>query len=243
MATVNLDAPSKHVICKRSKPPPRTADAFCIAIEESTQDRYLCKDQSKVSWLPLIEWVAQKLARKCCLLVPDCFTVELEANPGVIMFGSKWEGGAEEYSPGIIPMVTNKPQFSSIYAFDLLIHNVDRHLNNYLYLQLAGDTVVKAMDHSRCLWTSGWPLPSPPPDLASNTMLGRGRWIVEAGWDKIAATAVVDKWKAISKLEIIEIVDSAPSAWVEPQKRKELVEWWGTADWLNRADFVAGVLT
>ncbi len=242
MATVNLGALAHHVLCKRIKPAPPTADACCVAIEDATQDRYLCKDQSKVHCLPLMEWVAQKLARKCTLLVPDCFAVELEMNPGVFMFGSKWEGGAEAYYPGIIGTVTNPLEFSSIYAFDLLIHNVDRHLNNYLYLQLAGDTVVKAMDHSRCFWTSGWPLPLPPPASLSKTMLCRPVWENEAGWDKATALSVVDRWKQISKAEIEEIVDSAPAAWVDAQRRLELVDWWGTPDWSNRADLVAGAM-
>ncbi len=242
MTTINIGLLAQQVLCKRSKPPPSTADACCIAIEESTQHRYLCKDQSKVNWLPLIEWIAQKLARKCDLLVPDCFAVELQANPGVFMFGSKWEGGAEAYYSGVISAVTNPVEFSSIYAFDLLIHNVDRHLNNYLYLQLAGDTVVKAMDHSRCLWNSGWPLPPPPPDPTSKTVRCQPVWASEAGWNKPSAMSVVDKWKQITREAVEEIIDSAPSAWVEPQRRQELVDWWGTQDWIDRADLVAGAL-
>ena len=242
MITPSASAQSIHVICKRSKPPPKTADATCIAIDDKTQDRFLCKDNVKVAWLPLAEWVAQKLARRCGVLVPDCFIVELQAIPGVQMFGSRWEGGAEEYSPGIIGKVTNPNQFSAIYAFDLLIHNVDRHLNNYLYLQLAGDTVVKAMDHSRCLWQSGWPIPAPPPDLYSNTVRAKVTWSVEAGWDKAGALSVLEKWKQISNAEIAAIVDSAPTTWVKDQMRRDLVDWWGTVDWAKRADLVEGVL-
>lgn len=150
--TVGYCTRDRHILCKRSKPPPPTADAACIAIDDVLQDRYLCKDRSKVDWLPAVEWIAQHLARMCGLLVPACYVVELEANPGEYMFGSKWEGGAEQYAVDMIAKVTNPNEFSAIYAYDLLIHNVDRHLNNYLYLQLAGDTVVKAVDHSRCLF-------------------------------------------------------------------------------------------
>lgn len=242
LTTQSVTANSRLVICKRSKPPPPTADATCIAIDDKTQHRYLCKDTSKVTWLPLAEWVTQSLAKKCELLVPDCFVVELEADPGIQMFGSRWEGGAEAYYPGIIGSVTNPKEFSAIYAFDLLIHNVDRHLNNYLYLQLAGDTVVKAMDHSRCLWQSGWPLPAPPTDAGSNTTLAKNTWSAEAGWDKTGALTVVEKWKKISQADVAAIIDSAPKAWVETLRRQELVDWWGTTDWEMRADLVAGVL-
>ena len=232
----------RHIVCKRSKPPPPTADAFCIAIHDQTQNRYLCKDQTKVQWLPLVEWIAQHLAKQCGLLIPDCFVVELEATPGVYMFGSLWEGGAEQYAPDIIPKVTNPNEFSAIHAFDLLIHNVDRHLNNYLYLQLAGDTVVKAVDHSRCLWQSGWPLPAPPPSSASNTMVSLPVWTAQAAWDKAAATGAVAKWGQISKTDVKGIIDSAPTAWVDPTKQDDILNWWGSADWLARTNLVLGEL-
>lgn len=239
---MTLVGTQRHVVCKRSKPPPRTADAVCIAINDGTQDRYLCKDQSQHHWLPMVEWLAQELAKLCGLLIPDCFVVELEANPGQYLFGSRWEGGAEQYAPDIIKKVTNPNEFSAIYAFDLLIHNVDRHLNNYLYLQLAGDTVVKAVDHSRCLWFSGWPLPPPPPVAASKTLLCYPIWCADANWDRGVADAVVDKWRQIQKTDVQRIVDALPVTWIDAQRRSELVSWWGSPDWDLRCQQVVGAL-
>jgi hypothetical protein len=233
---------ASRVVCKRSKPPPPTADAAYIAIDVTTQDRYLCKDQSKVDWLPMAEWTAQHLARRCGLLVPDCYVIELEANPGAYLFGSKWEGGAEQYSLGIVGKVTNPEQFSAIYAFDLLIQNVDRHLNNYLYLQLAGDTVVKAVDHSRCLWFSGWPMPAPPPDAASNTMRGRAIWGADAAWDAGVARGVLHQWGQIDQSDVQRMLDRAPAAWIQPGLRDQLLTWWGSPDWAIRTTEVLGAL-
>lgn len=238
-ATFNF---SELVICKRSKPAPPTADAFCIAIDEVTQQRYLCKDQGKHSWLPLVEWMTQQLARRCGVLVPDCFAVELEAKPGSYLFGSKWEGGAEDYSPGIVSKVTNPTEFSKIFAFDLLVHNVDRHMNNYLYLQLAGDTVLKAMDHSRTWWFSGWPLPAPPPSAATATMSNFPLWTGQAGWDRTAADSVVNAWSGISAQDAADMVDSAPSCWIDPVLRQNLIAWWGSPTWTNRTSQIIGVL-
>jgi len=242
LGTVNAIGTPQHIVCKRSKPPPSTADATCVAIDDATQNRFLCKDNVKVSWLPLAEWVSQKLARKCHILVPDCFVIELEADPGTYMFGSKWEGGAEQYFPGVVGNVTNPDEFSAIFAFDLLIHNVDRHLNNYLYLQLADDTVVKAMDHSRSFWFSGWPLPPPPPDAITMTIKAKAIWTAEAAWSDVSARMVMDRWKAITRDEVIEMIDSAPPDWVQPQNRQDLVDWWGTPEWEHRADQAAGAL-
>ncbi len=233
---------ARHIVCGRSKPPPRTADAACIAIDDRTQDRFLCKDQSKDDWLPMVEWLAQHLARSSGLLIPDCFVIELAANPGVYLFGSRWEGGAEQYAPGVPAKVTNPGQFSAIHAFDLLIHNVDRHLNNYLYLQLADDTVVKAVDHSRCLFFSGWPLPPPPPSATSKTMLALPHWQLEAAWCGPSAQGTIDRWRQITVAEVQDILDAAPSAWINPMRKAEFLTWWGSADWELRIDQVLGAL-
>lgn len=232
----------RHVVCKRSKPPPKTADASCIAIDDQTENRYLCKDQSKVPSLPLMEWLGQYLAKRCGLLIPDCFVIELEANPGEYMFGSRWEGGAEQYAVDLIKKVTNPLEFSRIHAFDFLIQNVDRHLNNYLYLQLAGDTVVKAVDHSRCLWSSGWPMSPPPPPATCKTIVRRPVWIADAGWDRAVAADTVNKWGQIPAADVQDAIDSAPPSWVDPQIRKDLIAWWGSAEWLARTGLVLGAL-
>lgn len=235
-AQINVNS----VVCKRMKPPPQTADAFCIAIDDATQNRYLCKDQSQTDWLPIVEWLAQHLAKRCGLLVPECYVVQLATQPEKPMFGSKWEGGAEAFFHGILEKITNPTEMSAIFAFDLLIHNVDRHLNNYLYLQLAGDTVVKAMDHSRSLWFSGWPMPSPPPEKSSNTMISAEHWRNIVQWEKGRAEQVVNQWNTITKAEITMILDSAPSIWVDAQKRQDLIDWWGSKEWQERSDEVIG---
>lgn len=232
----------RHVVCKRSKPPPSTADAACIAINDVTQDRYLCKDQGKVHWLPMVEWLAHALARRCGLLVPDCYLIELEASPGQYMFGSKWEGGGEQWYQDIVAAVSNPKEFSAILAFDLLIHNVDRHVNNYLYLMLAGDIVVKAMDHSRCMWFSGWPWPNPPPDKSTATIRNIGYWTAQAAWDQATAHGVIDAWRKISVQEVESILDSLPQDWVAATMRAELLSWWGSPEWTDRCDQVEGVL-
>jgi len=190
----------------------------------------------------MVEWLSQELATRCGLLIPDCYVIELEAQPGHYMFGSRWEGGAEQFALDIIKKVTNPEEFSTIYAFDLLIHNVDRHLNNYLYLQLAGDTIVKAVDHSRCLWFSGWPMPPPPPHPSTNTLRGYSVWSQDAVWNKAIATVTVDKWRQIQKFDIQDVIDSLPQVWVEPGKRDELLGWWGSPDWDLRNKQVIGAL-
>ena len=192
--------------------------------------------------MPLVEWLAQYLARRCGLAIPDCYVIEVEALPGVYMFGSRWEGGAEQFAIGIPAKVTNPEHFSAIHAFDLLIHNVDRHLNNYLYLQLDGDTVVKAVDHSRCLSFSGWPLPPPPLPATCTTMTAKEQWEVEVGWTPAASQSVIDAWRLISVSEVQDVFDEVPSDWVDPAWKNDFLTWWGSPAWSVRVAQVIGAL-
>ncbi|MGU7801387.1 hypothetical protein ACV2ZF_29625, partial [Escherichia coli] len=51
-----------------------------------------------------------------------------------------------------------KKQLWAIYAFDQFIHNVDRHLNNYLYMVNSREQViVKTFDFSLSSFVIGWP--------------------------------------------------------------------------------------
>lgn len=230
------------IICNRTKPPPMTADAACIAIDDRSQKRFLCKDQKTYSWLPMAELLCQRLARKCSIVVPECYMVELATEPGKYLFGSQWEGGAEDWSPGIEAKVTNPQEFSKIFAFDLLVHNVDRHPNNYLYLQLAGDTVLKAMDHSRTWWFSGWPLPPPPPERSSNTMTYFSVWNSSVAWQDTSAFSVIEAWLSLDRSDFVEIIAGIPEQWSSCVNMNALINWWGSTEWTRRAESVKTIV-
>lgn len=232
----------KIIQCDRTKPKPQCADAACIGIDTSTYKYYLCKDQKKVPWLPLSEWLCQQLAMRCTLVVPACAIVSVPTHPGDLLFGSVWEGGATEYSQISLADIKNPAVFSAALTFDLLIHNIDRHLNNYLYLHLAGDLIAKVMDHSRCWWHSGWPLPAPPPDVTTNTRIALRIWNSVIQWDTASSKAVLTAWRSIALSEVQAMIDSAPPAWIDPAHRQAFFAWWGTKDWSDRTDSVERVL-
>ncbi|WP_081067621.1 HipA family kinase [Burkholderia stagnalis] len=235
--------PSLPIVkCDRTKAKPPSADAACIGIDTANATYYLCKDQTTTPWLPLSEWVTQQLARRCGIPVPSCAIVEVPTHPGQLLFGSVWEGGALDFSQINLPDVSNPGIFSAALTFDLLVHNDDRHLNNYLYLKLAGDLVCKIMDHSRCWWHSGWPLPPPPPGVTSNTMRAAAHWNAIINWDLTAKQNVLAAWRTITKNDVDAMIDSAPPAWINPTERKDFVDWWGTTDWSDRTDLVEGCL-
>lgn len=192
----------------------------------------------------MVEWLGQFWARRCGLPVPDCYAVELAANPGVYLFGSRWEGGnsGPSLDGSNIALVSNQEVFSAAWAFDLLIHNVDRHLGNFLYLTLAGELVVKVMDHGRSMWFSGWPLPAPPPVSTSKTCVVRKLTKRRAKFDRAEALRVVAAWSAITKQDVVDELDSLPQAWVDPARRAELESWWGSEAWVQRSQAVIGAL-
>lgn len=234
--------PQSIVQCDRTKPKPQSADAACIGIDSANATYYLCKDQQVVPWLPLSEWLSQQLARRCGIPVPACAIVEVPTHPGQLLFGSVWEGGALDWSQVNLLDLTNPSLFSAAFTFDLLVHNDDRHLNNYLYLRLAGDLVAKIMDHSRCWWHSGWPLPAPPPDPATRTMMAAAIWSSQLPWDLAASQTVLSAWRNITSQEVDAMIDTAPTVWVNPADRQNLVGWWGTSDWSDRTDAVEKLL-
>lgn len=230
---------SAHVVkCDRTKPSPATADAACIAIDSKNLKYYLCKDQSKFSWLPLVEWLSQHLGVKCGLPIPDCAVIEAPSHPTQLLFGSRWESGGLDYSRIDLQHITNPHVFSSTLTFDCLIHNDDRHLNNYLYLNIAGDLVAKIMDHSRTWWHSGWPLPAPPPPASSKTVLAFQFWNGKIAWDTASSHQVLSAWRGTTLAEVTTIIDSAPPVWVNPLHRQQLLSWWGSPDWAARTDAV-----
>lgn len=138
------------VICDRIKPPPATAAADFIAVDEATTHRWLCKGQSKHPHLPATEWICSRLAQACGLPVPVFGVVELRADPGVKYFGSQWQGGGHEFLSAH-GRVSNGDVFAQTHAVDLFVHNTDRHRHNYLYIELAGDIVARVIDFSHSL--------------------------------------------------------------------------------------------
>lgn len=62
------------------------------------------------------------------------------------------------------------PTISRIFAFDLFIHNVDRHLTNYIVRKQRVGHSVLAFDYSRAWLWNGFPLPALPMVHTSKTV-------------------------------------------------------------------------
>jgi len=139
------------------------------------------------------------------------------------MFGSVWQGGAKDFS-AVIHNVSNPQVFSDTMAVDWFAHNDDRHLGNYLYLDLAGDIVVRVIDFSRAMLYQGWPMPSLPLPAACNTMSGFRAWSVHHSYQK--PLSLLQVMAAMPSDWMSNILDEMPPQWLDQQMRDNLMNWW-----------------
>lgn len=212
------------VICDRTKPPPATAAADFIGIDDATTHRWLCKGQSKHHLLPATEWICSSLARDCGLPVPPFSAVELRAQPGVQYFGSQWQGGGHEFLSAY-GRVSNGDVFAKTHAVDLFSHNIDRHRNNYLYLEIAGDIVARVIDFSHSLLIHGWPLPSLPMSACHTT----AEWpllISQSATGYARPQDVIDKIASLGDGWLFEQFDGMPVQWLSDELTLRLGVWW-----------------
>jgi len=212
------------VVCHRTKPAPRTAAADFIAVDDFTTHRWLCKGQGKHPMVPAAEWVCSHLALACGLPVPPVAVVELAAHPGVPYFGSQWQGGARTFVEAM-GRISNPQVFARTHAADLVVHNTDRHRNNYLYLELAGDIVARVIDFSHAWLVAGWPLPALPMGFCNTTH----ELPLLLAQDPAAYTppqAVLDALAALPASWMHDTLQAMPQPWLAADQRALLQVWW-----------------
>jgi hypothetical protein len=237
MATQSGQGALTPVLCNRTKPPPATADADFIGINDTTTERYLCKGQSRNHFLPATEWICSHLAMACGMPVPPVAAVEIPSTPGVQYFGSQWTPGAIELALVPFGSISNPALFSTTFGFDVFVHNDDRHLGNYLYLLIAGDIVMRIIDFSRAWMHHGWPLPSPPLDPVCNTMVYLPIWSSFHPYTK--PVDVLQRLRDLPDGWMQDVLAPMPAAWLDDANRLALEQWWSGAarqDRLNEAE-------
>ncbi len=217
--------------CNRSKPKPTGADADFIAICDATTERYLCKGQSNNPHLPSTEWICSSLARDVGLPVPPFSVIEMTTDPGVYLFGSQWIAGGIDFTIAL-SKVSNPNSFSEIFGVDWFVHNDDRHLGNYLYIEIQGDIILRPMDFSRSWKYHGWPMPALPLNPLCNTMQHMPRWSAQFGY--IKPFDILDRISALPADWMDKTLSSLPQAWISNAERTALIRWWGSSDRLMR---------
>lgn len=195
--------------------------------------------------LPASEWIGHHLAQACGIPVPDWEKVELP--DGRLGFGSRWEGGTlpdqmamTEWLLGLEPVPPELPGLlSAVFAFDLFVHNDDRHLGNFLVRTGRNAArVVLAGDYSRALLYHPWP---PPAGLqpGCNTIDLRAHTSTYLGHDPARSEQVLDRLSQINSAQWSTILQEMPDEWVGTALRTRLTDWWDT-ERLVRLDALRG---
>ncbi|RUW61571.1 hypothetical protein EOA16_11460 [Mesorhizobium sp. M7A.F.Ca.US.008.03.1.1] len=168
-------------------------------------------------------------------------------NNGQDCFGSRWESGVETGTgpvdfwwvrahAGDIDFSLLAPTLSRILAFDLFVHNVDRHLRNYIVRkQNFGHTVI-AMDYSQAWLWNGFPLPPIPLHSSAKTVIALrfllklfGHFIVQAQVEHVCK-----KLTEIKSSQILQIIHEQPASWLTKSRKDDIISWWESADRLAR---------
>ncbi|MED5523449.1 MAG: HipA family kinase [Pseudomonadota bacterium] len=196
--------------------------------------------------IPASEWLCTRLAELCGLPTPAC-RILLDAETDEYFFGSRIDQAAHPdalKNDQMLALLREadihfKRQLWAIYAFDMFIYNIDRHINNYLYSPIrSGRVTIQAFDFSLAAFVLGWPVqtgPSLPND--SNTVRN---WIIikrllgECEHSRNSALDIVDKLELINSAIVRAIFSEMPNSWKHQSLIDALLKWWDGEGKLNQ---------
>jgi hypothetical protein len=200
---------------------------------------YAVKNNSKNPNLAHQEWFCTQLGERVGLASPPVRIVNVG---NVECFGSRWESGMETHdwwvraSTGEIDFTLLAPTISRIFAYDLFIHNLDRHLKNYVVRRQYSGHAILAFDYSQAWLFNGFPLPDLPMDSSAKTLQVM-RFLRHSFGDFIKYSEVkyvCDKLRK-TDTEIIErIISEHPNIWLTEQQKSHIFTWWYSDKRLHR---------
>jgi hypothetical protein len=175
--------------------------------------------------LPHCEWFCSSLAQIAG--IPQVGFNLVKHTDGTIWFGSSWRPGRISdwwllAAQGAISFADLVDDLSRIYAFDLFVHNDDRHLNNYMVVSEGGGHRVYAYDYSRAWLYHGFPMPVPL-SIGGNNTIDNKEWMkANLGYvvNVNAATQALDNIGGITSARIKDIVDVCPANWLTDAEKR-----------------------
>ncbi|PPC77950.1 hypothetical protein C4K68_07850 [Pokkaliibacter plantistimulans] len=188
--------------------------------------------------IPTSEWFCTKLADKCNLPTAPCKILR-DPETGEYFFGSRLEHAIKKGQLDVINFLNLlkgsnlhfRRQLVAIYAFDLFIHNIDRHVNNYLYVNGTVGTSLIAFDFSLSCFVMGWPLDideqSPPTNktrLVWDQIIKKNITFTDDCY--LTARNVLQCLENIPADFIESILEEIPVTWKDPALHECLVNWW-----------------
>jgi len=251
-AQLNIPLPRKVI----SVDPVGLGSADCPAIcrcDDSCD--YAMKDDHAHPLMPHTEWFCTRLADLIGIPGPECQILEMP--DGRLVFGSRWEGGVvaggggpqpawvANVQSGAIPLDGLRIPLTRIYAYDLFIHNPDRHGGNFLIREQHNGHALLAFDYSRAWAVNATPLPREPFDRNHpNERTIRCQRQLRQVWgsdyiDPAEAEAFLNRIKRIPKQEIVRIMDQHPRNWLPSRARQAIVKWWQSKEMVARIDGIS----
>lgn len=207
-----------------------TADCtlFCRCDDGSD---YAIKDRARNVVLPHQEWFCTRLGEIIGLASPPARIVKVGSDE---CFGSRWESGMETQdwwvraSHGDIDFALLAPTISRILAYDLFIHNLDRHLTNYIVRRQYAGHAILAFDYSQAWLFSGFPLPDLPMPPTCKTVLAI-RAMRQIFGDFIWQSEVkyiCNQLRKVKTETVERIVSEHPANWLTATQKTAIFNWW-----------------
>jgi hypothetical protein len=229
-----------------------TADAGWLSTA-ADRCQYVLKDKtSKASSqeVPHCEWFCTHVGELLQIPAPQ-FKIVRKID-GEHVFGSRWAGGIVPTDPngfwfdrvktGEIPLKELSGLLSRIYAFDLFVHNLDRHKWNFLLQKQFDAFVLLANDYSRAWIRWGFPLPDVSKVKTENTYLHKK--ILQDYWQEeyISETEVNNCLFGITSIpkdRIRRIIEDHPDDWLPEVNKNAILDWWGSTEMLARIQTIS----
>lgn len=157
----------------------------------------------------------------------------VEINTGQLVFGSRFESGLQDkwwddVIHGKIPQNEIMPTLARIYAFDLFVHNVDRHANNLIVRKQHFGYSAIAFDYSRAWSFHGIPPPPLPMSPSENTIVLQRQLSrhISNYVDAASTSEVLENLEAIDGTVIKKILDQQPDSWLTKVESQAIIDWW-----------------
>ncbi|RLB67910.1 MAG: hypothetical protein DRH03_10435 [Deltaproteobacteria bacterium] len=190
--------------------------------------------------IPATEMFCYELAQCFDIATPGYTIVKLR--DGSLAFGSVIEGGvgqiknlveAIEIFKGRPPVRGLKEFFSKVYAFDLFINNIDRHLGNYLFRHSLRSTIAMAFDFGRA-WYEIDAYGYQATNQDNKTQAGHVIISQYNQYDLTIARQTLREIAALPKSRVEAILNSIPNDWFHDSFAADFLNWWGSEDMSKR---------
>jgi hypothetical protein len=212
----------------------QTADAWGDVVAEDGYS-YVIKSNSRSKDVPVSEIIGSCLAVNLDVPCPSWRIIELQT--GEICFGSRKIGGiadaveTENYLRNSPSNMSNgsvtgaSKALSSIYAFDLLTGNEDRHLGNYIITDLDEKKILYSIDMGHALlWNDKY---LSIPDRGTNTRERFFEWSQAHAFDVASIYTMLDKIEKLESRLMTDIFSRVPSDLLPAvDKKNAILHWW-----------------